>query len=51
MRVEPTGNVTVMTGVSPHGQGQETAFAQMVADAFGIDVDDVDGACTATRTW
>jgi carbon-monoxide dehydrogenase large subunit len=41
VRVEPTGNVTVMTGVSPHGQGQETAFAQLVADAFGIGIDDV----------
>lgn len=42
LRVEPTGGVTVMTGVSPHGQGQETAFAQMVADAFGLDLDEVD---------
>jgi carbon-monoxide dehydrogenase large subunit len=41
VRVEPTGNVTVLTGVSPHGQGQETAFAQMVSDAFGIGIDDV----------
>jgi carbon-monoxide dehydrogenase large subunit len=41
VRVEPTGAVTVMTGVSPHGQGQETAFAQMVADGFGIDIDAV----------
>jgi carbon-monoxide dehydrogenase large subunit len=41
VRVEPSGNVTVMTGVSPHGQGQETAFAQMVADAFAIGIDDV----------
>jgi aerobic carbon-monoxide dehydrogenase large subunit len=41
LRVEPTGAVTVMTGVSPHGQGQETAFAQLVADAFGIGLDDV----------
>jgi carbon-monoxide dehydrogenase large subunit len=41
VRVEPTGNATVFTGVSPHGQGQETAFAQMVADAFGIGIDDV----------
>jgi carbon-monoxide dehydrogenase large subunit len=41
VRVEPSGNVTVLTGVSPHGQGQETAFAQMTADAFGIDIDDV----------
>jgi aerobic carbon-monoxide dehydrogenase large subunit len=41
VRVEPTGNVTVLTGISPHGQGQETAFAQMVSDAFGVDIDDV----------
>ena len=41
VRVEPSGNVTVLTGVSPHGQGQETAFAQMAADAFGVGIDDV----------
>ncbi len=42
VRVEPTGNVVITTGISPHGQGQETAFAQMAADAFGIDVNDVE---------
>jgi carbon-monoxide dehydrogenase large subunit len=42
VRVEPTGNVIITTGASPHGQGQETAFAQMAADAFGIDVTDVE---------
>lgn len=41
VRVEPSGNVTVLTGVSPHGQGQETAFAQMTADAFGVGLDDI----------
>ncbi len=41
VRVEPSGNVTVLTGASPHGQGQETAFAQMAADAFGVGIDDV----------
>jgi carbon-monoxide dehydrogenase large subunit len=41
VRVEPDGKVTVLTGISPHGQGQETTFAQMVADAMGIDIDDV----------
>ena len=41
IRVEPTGNVVVMTGASPHGQGQETAFAQIVADAFAVGIDDV----------
>jgi aerobic carbon-monoxide dehydrogenase large subunit len=41
VRVEPTGKVTVLTGTSPHGQGQETSFAQIVADELGVDMDDV----------
>jgi carbon-monoxide dehydrogenase large subunit len=41
VRVEPTGKVTVLTGTSPHGQGQETSFAQIVADELGVDIDDV----------
>jgi carbon-monoxide dehydrogenase large subunit len=41
VKIEPTGKVTVMTGASPHGQGQETSFAQLAADAFGVSVDDV----------
>jgi len=41
VRVEPSGQVTVATGVSPHGQGTETAFAQIVADQLGVSMDDV----------
>jgi len=41
VRVEPTGKVTVLTGTSPHGQGQETSFAQIVADELGVDLDDI----------
>ena len=41
VRIEPTGKVTVLTGASPHGQGEETTFAQLVADELGIDPDDV----------
>jgi carbon-monoxide dehydrogenase large subunit len=41
VRIEPDSKVTVLTGVSPHGQGQETTFAQIVADEFGIDIDDI----------
>ena len=37
MRVHPTGSVTVFTGASPHGQGHETGFAQIVADRLGVD--------------
>src|SRR5947209_9538600 len=32
VRIEPTGTVTVLTGASPHGQGQETSFAPRAAD-------------------
>ena len=41
VRVEPTGKVTVLTGSSPHGQGEETTFAQIVSDRLGVSVDDV----------
>ena len=41
VRVEASGHVVVVTGVSPHGQGQETTFAQMAADALGVGVGDV----------
>ena len=41
VRVEPTGKVTVLTGIKPHGQGQDTTFAQLIADGLGVDIDDV----------
>jgi aerobic carbon-monoxide dehydrogenase large subunit len=41
VKIEPTGKVTVMTGASPHGQGEETTFAQIVADELGVAMDDV----------
>jgi carbon-monoxide dehydrogenase large subunit len=41
VRVEPSGTVTVFTGISPHGQGQATTFAQIVADQLGADFDKV----------
>jgi carbon-monoxide dehydrogenase large subunit len=41
VKIEPTAKVTVMTGASPHGQGQETSFAQLAADAIGVGIDDV----------
>jgi carbon-monoxide dehydrogenase large subunit len=41
VKIEPSGKVTVMTGCSPHGQGEETTFAQIAADELGVDIDDV----------
>jgi carbon-monoxide dehydrogenase large subunit len=41
VKIEPTGKVTVLTGASPHGQGEETTFAQIVADELGVAMNDV----------
>ncbi|HET7340209.1 MAG TPA: molybdopterin cofactor-binding domain-containing protein, partial [Methylomirabilota bacterium] len=37
VRVERSGAVTAITGSSPHGQGHETTFAQIVAEHLGVD--------------
>jgi aerobic carbon-monoxide dehydrogenase large subunit len=41
VRVEQSGTVMVYTGSSPHGQGEETTFAQIVAEEFSIPVESV----------
>ena len=41
VKIEPSGTVTVMTGASPHGQGEETTFAQIAADELGVPIDHV----------
>ncbi len=41
MRIEQSGTVMVYTGASPHGQGEETTFAQIVGSEFGISAEDV----------
>ena len=41
VRVEPSGDVSIFTGISPHGQGQETTFSQLAADYIGADFDAV----------
>src|SRR5438093_9008332 len=41
VEVEPTGKVRALSGASPHGQGQETSFAQIVADQLGVEMDDI----------
>ena len=42
VRMLPTGKVEVVTGTSPHGQGHETAWSQIVADRLGVPFDDVE---------
>jgi carbon-monoxide dehydrogenase large subunit len=41
VRVGPDGRVTVYAGTSSHGQGHETAFAQMTAAILGVAFDEV----------
>ncbi len=42
VRFHPSGKVNVLIGISPHGQGEETTFAQIIADQLGVPVDDVE---------
>jgi carbon-monoxide dehydrogenase large subunit len=42
VRVLPTNKVQVVTGSSPHGQGHETAWSQIVSAKLGVAPEDVD---------
>jgi carbon-monoxide dehydrogenase large subunit len=42
IRMLPTGKVEVVTGSTPHGQGHETAWSQLVADQLGVPFEDVE---------
>jgi carbon-monoxide dehydrogenase large subunit len=39
--IHPDGTVTVLTGTSPHGQGHATAWAMLVSDQLGIEIDQI----------
>ncbi|MBA3271610.1 MAG: xanthine dehydrogenase family protein molybdopterin-binding subunit, partial [Acidobacteria bacterium] len=41
VRIEFSAKVTVITGSTPHGQGQETSFAQLVGDKLGVPMEDI----------
>ena len=42
VRFNPTGGVTVFTGTHSHGQGHETAFAQLVTERLGVPLENVE---------
>jgi carbon-monoxide dehydrogenase large subunit len=42
LRLEEDGSVVLHTGSSPHGQGHETTFAQIVAEGLGVEPDAVE---------
>ncbi|MEO7133721.1 MAG: xanthine dehydrogenase family protein molybdopterin-binding subunit [Vicinamibacterales bacterium] len=39
--IERDGRITATTGASPHGQGHETTFAQMLADQFSVPIEHI----------
>ncbi len=39
--IERDGRISATTGASPHGQGNETTFAQMLADQFSVPIDHI----------
>jgi carbon-monoxide dehydrogenase large subunit len=41
VEVDDAGRVTVLTGAASHGQGHETAFAQLVADELQVPLESV----------
>ncbi len=49
VRVHPGGTVTVYTGTSPHGQGHDTTFSQIVKDKLGIPYEDINFVFNDTR--
>jgi carbon-monoxide dehydrogenase large subunit len=42
IRMLPTGKVEVVTGSTPHGQGHETVWSQLVADHLGVPFEDIE---------
>jgi carbon-monoxide dehydrogenase large subunit len=41
VRVEPSGQVVVLTGACSSGQGHQTVLAQIAADELGVSIEDV----------
>ena len=37
VKIDGDGQISIFTGISPHGQGNETSFAQMTADELGVE--------------
>ena len=41
LRIDREGHATVMIGTQSNGQGHETAYAQIIADRLGMNIDDI----------
>src|SRR2546429_393424 len=51
VRVNPDGSVTVFTGSTSMGQGNETAFAQIVSDRLGVPPERIQVLWGDTDAW
>src|SRR4029078_88308 len=50
VEIEDDGTVTAKVGTSAHGQGHETTFAMIIADALGVPMDDIRVVHSDTET-
>ncbi len=41
VKINPSGKIVVLSGLSPQGQGTATTIAQVCADELGVDIEDV----------
>ena len=41
LRFDPSGTVTVLVGSTPHGQGHETIYKQLVSEKLGMEIEDI----------
>ncbi|WP_353932752.1 molybdopterin cofactor-binding domain-containing protein [Okeanomitos corallinicola TIOX110] len=49
IRVHPTGDVSLITGSQPHGQGHVTTLSQVAAQELGIDIEKIEVLHSDTR--
>ena len=50
VRIVTSGKIAVYTGATPQGQSHKTTLAQIAADEFGVDIDDVTVVTADTAT-
>jgi carbon-monoxide dehydrogenase large subunit len=49
LRVHPTGDVSLIVGSQPHGQGQVTTLSQVASDVLGVDLERIEVIHSDTR--
>ncbi|MCL2923085.1 MAG: xanthine dehydrogenase family protein molybdopterin-binding subunit [Trichodesmium sp. MAG_R04] len=49
LRVHPTGDVSLIVGSQPHGQGQVTTLSQVAAEVLGVDIERIEVLHSETR--